>query len=83
MPEIRCRLVAEECGSGEARDELFAGMPPLVFAKMMLRKVAMNREAMGIAALDVKRAFLQMEVCAGASTSLCRSRTRRPRTMCT
>ena len=58
-PVIKCRLVAMEFASGEHRDDLFAGTPPLFAIKILLSLVASsqkNDECLMI--LDVTCAFL-------------------------
>jgi hypothetical protein len=58
-PVIKCRLVAMEFASGELRDDLFAGTPPLFAVKLLLSLVASSRRSNEcLMILDVKCAFL-------------------------
>lgn len=57
-PDARCCLVAPELGYGERLDELFAGTPSLMVVRMVLHKVAMKPEEVGVRVFDVKCAFL-------------------------
>jgi hypothetical protein len=58
-PAIKCRLVAMEFASGEHRDDLFAGTPPLFAIKILLSLVASSSsDSECLMILDVKCAFL-------------------------
>jgi len=56
---VRCRFVAQEFAGNDARDDLFAGTPPLFAARMVVSIAATSRTAMhSLMALDVGCAFL-------------------------
>lgn len=53
---MRCRLVAQELGSGGRLDELFAGTPSLMVATLSMHKIALY--SIHLIVLDVACAFL-------------------------
>ena len=59
---VRSRLVAQEFNTGEVRDDLFAGTPPLAAMRYLISDVAScGRKGPGnrrLMVMDVKRAFL-------------------------
>ena len=57
-PNVRCRLVCQEYASGNPRDDLFAGTPPLSAAKLLVSDVASHHEEKCLLILDVSCAFL-------------------------
>ena len=57
-PNVRCRLVCQEYASGNPRDDLFAGTPPLTAAKLLVSDVACHHKEKCILILDVSCAFL-------------------------
>lgn len=57
-PEFRCRLVAQELEPRERLDELPAGAPFWIVARMLLHKVSLGMHSMGIMGLGIKCAFL-------------------------
>lgn len=56
LPEVRCRLMAQELGYGHRLDELVAGTPTLTIVKLLLSVLA-ERDLV-VTLLDVKCAFL-------------------------
>ena len=61
-PKVRCRLIAQESAGSEARDDLFAGTPPLAAMRYVLseaasRGIRISRQRK-IKVIDVKNVFL-------------------------
>ena len=58
-PDVRCRLVAQEFASGDPREDLFSGTPPLFAARLVTSLVASRpKHDWALLALDVSCAFL-------------------------
>ena len=60
--EVRCRCDAQEFAAGDPRTDLFAGIPPLFAARLLVSMAATCRlNQWGFMALDVSCAFLFTE----------------------
>jgi len=63
---VRSRLVAQEFASGEVREDLFAGTPPLAATRYIVSSVASCGEGRPgrkrLMALDIKKAFLYGDI---------------------
>ena len=59
---VRCRFVGKEFADGDPRDDLFAGTPPLMAAKLLVSRAATSRRSTrskrSLMIMDVSCAFL-------------------------